>query len=159
MTIEQLSSANLYELLHLIESGRTVFPPPESQLGSVTMAAKASALAGELSELAAAGFDAKHLAWLLRRLVRAKEEVEAARRDVDLVWTGPEEPTAATRDTSVVVRELFGSAHESVLVSSFALYQGKQVFDVLAKRMDERPSLHVMIALNISRGIGDTRSE
>ena len=36
----------------------------------------------------------------------------------DVVWTGPEAPVSHTRDTSVVVEELFANAQHDVLVSS-----------------------------------------
>lgn len=51
---------------------------------------------------------------------------------VDLVWTGPEAPEAPSRDTGVVVRELFTAAREHVLVAGYAVYQGKEVFQPLA---------------------------
>ena len=51
---------------------------------------------------------------------------------VDLVCTGPEAPGTANRDTGVVVRELFSSACDSVLVAGYAVYQGREVFRSLA---------------------------
>jgi hypothetical protein len=43
---------------------------------------------------------------------------------IDLVTTGPEPGGITNRDTSVVVRELFAHAKESVLVVGYAVYQG-----------------------------------
>src|SRR5262249_38283126 len=59
-------------------------------------------------------------------------------------------------DTGVVVRELFGSAEEEVLVAGFAIYQGREVFKRLAERMSERPSLRVTFFLDVHREPGDT---
>jgi len=75
---------------------------------------------------------------------------------VDLVWTGPESPEVASRDTGVVVRELFTAATQHVLVGGYAVYQGKEIFRTLAERMDACPELRVEMFLDIQRGYGDT---
>ncbi len=73
---------------------------------------------------------------------------------IELVWTGPEVTGSQSRDTSVVVRELFSKAKKSVLISSFAIDKGekaKKLFQVLAERMDANPELSVQMFLNIQR--------
>lgn len=77
----------------------------------------------------------------------------------ELVWTGPEGHGAFSRDTSVVVRELFERAQHSILLSTFVVHQGRTVFEPLAKRMDEVPALHVQMFLHVGRGPRDTRYE
>ena len=72
--------------------------------------------------------------------------------------TGPEAPGISNRDTSVVVRELFAHAQQSVLVAGYAVYQGQRVFQALADRMAELPELTVRMFLDIQRGQGDTSS-
>ena len=56
---------------------------------------------------------------------------------------------ADRRDTSVVVRDLFRHATQSVLIAGYAIYQGQQVFQSLADRMQELPSLDVKMYLNL----------
>jgi hypothetical protein len=90
------------------------------------------------------------------------DEREASSQEdagAELVWTGPELPGAESRDTLVVVRELFASAESSVLASGFAVSQGKDVFEALARRMGEVPSLRVRLFLNIARPPGNRDSE
>ena len=87
------------------------------------------------------------------------EAVEAAvsrTPTVDLVWSGPEVPGLHARDTRRVYEELLGSADRSVWASTFAYFDGPRAFDVLARRMDARPDLHVTLLLNIQRRRGDT---
>jgi hypothetical protein len=50
---------------------------------------------------------------LLEALACAHLSRPAVRNPVDLVWTGPQVPGIANPDTSVVARELFGSANEA----------------------------------------------
>ena len=74
----------------------------------------------------------------------------------ELVWTGPEIAGAVSRDTEVVVRDLFGRASHEVLVAGFAMQQGKDVFRRLAERMVEIPGLRVRFCLDIRRNRGDS---
>jgi phosphatidylserine/phosphatidylglycerophosphate/cardiolipin synthase-like enzyme len=74
----------------------------------------------------------------------------------DLVWTGPPVPGLHARDTRRVYEELLGSAERSVWASTYAFFDGPKAFEVLARRMDATPVLHVTLMLNIQRKKGDT---
>ena len=74
----------------------------------------------------------------------------------DLVWSGPEVPGLHARDTRRVYEELLGSAEHSVWASTYAFFDGPRAFEVLARRMDERPEIAVTLLLNIQRRRGDT---
>ena len=76
----------------------------------------------------------------------------------DLVWTGPEVPGLHARDTRRVYEELLGSAERSIWVSTYAFFDGPRAFKILARRMNDRPSLAVTLLLNIQRKRGDTTS-
>ncbi|HQU41337.1 MAG TPA: DISARM system phospholipase D-like protein DrmC, partial [Pirellulales bacterium] len=75
---------------------------------------------------------------------------------LELVTTGPDIEGVANRDTSVVVRDLFANATQSVLVAGYAVYQGHKVFQALADRMLAVPCLQVRLFLDIQRPQGDT---
>jgi phosphatidylserine/phosphatidylglycerophosphate/cardiolipin synthase-like enzyme len=75
---------------------------------------------------------------------------------VELVTTGPDSAGAAGRDTSVVVRDLFHNAHDSVTVVGYAVHQGQKVFQALAQRMTDCLHLRVRMYLDIQRNPGDT---
>lgn len=77
----------------------------------------------------------------------------------DLVWSGPEVRGVHGRATRQVVEELFGGAERSLIVSSYVFFDGPRAFDLLARRMDERPGLEVTLLLNIRRGRGDLAPE
>ncbi len=112
----------------------------------------ADEIAVELSRLAAIGMTPKIMCELLTLLEEDSEPL------VSLVWSGPETTGAETRDTGVVMRELFARATRSVLIAGFAVYQGKNVFKVLADRMDAESTLAVRMFLNVEREYGDTTS-
>ncbi len=107
--------------------------------------------------LARDGMVPAHLALLLdscAEVVEARMVVGA-----ELVWTGPETTVAHSRDTAVVVSELFASAKRSVLVSTFALHQASVVFKTLADRMAEIPELRAQLFVHVGRADRDTRHE
>jgi phosphatidylserine/phosphatidylglycerophosphate/cardiolipin synthase-like enzyme len=77
--------------------------------------------------------------------------LQAENSRLELVMTGPEPPGSFTRDTGVVVRQMFTNATQSILLCGFAVYQGREIFAALAKRMQSVPAMKVRTYLNIER--------
>jgi hypothetical protein len=98
----------------------------------------------------------QHLALLAETIVQTRERIAQELDGGDLVWTGPETLDVSNRDTSVVVRELFGSAQTEVLVAGSAGYQSRAIFKRLVERMEERPALRVWLLLDVHRHLGNT---
>lgn len=88
--------------------------------------------------------------------IRSLEAANASRPIPDLVWSGPEVPGVHARDTRRVYEELLGSVEQSVWVSTYAFFDGPRAFEVLSKRLDDVPSIHASLLLNIQRKWGDT---
>lgn len=150
-----LSPQGLESLADALENGRVTAPSTMQLRGMVGEAAESAS--AELMALIERAFSTSQIALLLRIL--ADERRRAASAKTELVWTGPETAPLPSRDTGVVVRELFTTAERSVLIVGFAIHRGREVFRELADRMRHVP-LDVMMILNIARGPGDTtRSE
>jgi phosphatidylserine/phosphatidylglycerophosphate/cardiolipin synthase-like enzyme len=62
-------------------------------------------------------------------------ERESRRPTPQLVWTGPEEPGGTARDTAVVLRELFESARESVVLAGYSFDHARSVLAPLHASM------------------------
>lgn len=107
--------------------------------------------------LARDGMSPAHLALLLDSGAQVVEARMAG--GAELVWTGPETTVAHSRDTAVVVSELFASAKRSVLVSTFVLHQPEMVFKALADRMCEIPELRAQLFVHVARKDNDRRHE
>lgn len=56
-----------------------------------------------------------------------------------LVWTGPEIPAGTARDTAVVLRSLFASASESVLLAGYRFDHARDVLAPLHASMSRHP--------------------
>jgi phospholipase D-like protein len=153
-----LAPSDLRALAAAIASERLT--PPFSVVGveRYVNAVAAEPVTRSLQELVASGIAPKGLARMLELLAEGLAERPPLEELVDLVTTAPDSGTTVMRDTSVVVRDLFHNAKDSVVVIGYAVRQGQQVFQALANRMTELPSLRVRMYLDIQRDAGDTSS-
>ena len=145
----------LRDLAAALQSGRLGLDPSEMALTAVVGRGSSDAgslLAWFLSE----GFSAAQAAGVLAMLAADRTATSSSLPDVQLVSTGPESSELPNRDTRVVVRELFSSAKESVLVAGYAVFQGRDVFGGLAESMDRTPELQVSMFLDVQRPHNDT---
>ncbi len=153
----RLSSKDLRLIANSLRSGRLTLPATPLQIGRIFQGDVCTPLAAKLTELSAIGFSAEQVAVLIDSVIQDRELFRNSDpTGIDFVTSGPEAPGISNRDTSVVVREMFAHAKQSVTVIGYAVYQGQKVFEALAERMDSKPKLQVELFLNISRGDGDT---
>jgi phosphatidylserine/phosphatidylglycerophosphate/cardiolipin synthase-like enzyme len=138
-------------LAKAMEAGSLPSPFGTASVSKHVEASLAPGVALELERLRSLGMAPSHLAVLLRMLATEHEDAQRAREEVELVWTGPESPGAESRDTLIVVQELFETAQRRVLMSTFSFYEGRVLFERLGERMTEHPDLRVDIFANIHR--------
>jgi hypothetical protein len=150
-----LPDADLLALAAALRSGRLAPPFTPASVSRFCGGEHAAAAAAGLHTLAEEGMAPRHLALLLEAAAQARGWPPSEGRLLDLVWTGPEAPGRAIRDTGVVVRELFRSARATVLVVGYAVYQGRDVFRALTEQMVEVPTLRVRLFLDVRRQHGD----
>ena len=103
-----------------------------------------------------------HIAHMLRLLAEERAAAQAIADRVELVWSGTEVMAGASRDTAVLVQELFREARESVLIASYALDTGSKaeaLFGHLAQRMDAEPDLRVRLFVNVHRKYKDETAD
>ncbi|HSN98575.1 MAG TPA: DISARM system phospholipase D-like protein DrmC [Candidatus Nanopelagicales bacterium] len=148
----EIPSETLLQLADALEAGHV--RGPLTRFGLRAFTTSASAVEALESLRKTAGSEAA-LAGICRLLVAERAAATARAPKVELVWTGPERLGSSSRDTKVVVAELFGRARRSVLVSSYSLGSGATLFAPLAARMSEIPSLRVRMFFDIT--VGDER--
>ena len=96
-----------------------------------------------------------HIALLLRAFAAGTTTADDAIVPVEVVVSGPD-AVGGARDTGVVIRQLFGKAHERVLASGFAVHQGKSVFKELADRIDNDDTFEATLCIDVRRQHGNT---
>lgn len=149
-----LSRPALNSIAEALETGQLRLPATPISIWSYVVDGHLPEVVAELNHLYQQGMTVSHIAYMLRLLAAERAASQAKQDQVALVWTGPEVMGTESRDTGIVVRELFSSAESSVLISSFAIDQGTkghQLFQPLADRMDANPKLSVRMFLNIKR--------
>src|SRR5947209_15625594 len=102
-----------------------------------------------MSAVAASGCSSAAMAAWLDAFADGIRQRTPVEHVVQLVTTAPAGNAAVHRDTAVVVQDLFRRAQKSVLISTYAFYGGREIFDVLAARMDANADLTVRIFANI----------
>jgi hypothetical protein len=104
-------------------------------------------LVAALLELAQLGVTGPAAAACLQTIARAAVRTPKP----DLVWSGPEVPGLHARDTRRVYEELLGCAERSIWASTYTFFDGPKAFEILARRMEAKPTLRVTLLLNIQR--------
>ena len=156
LDFEGASAAMLRAIGTALRNGQLAAPISPLAITRVAPSCSETA-AQELIRLSNEGMQAVHLALFVDAMAEAVEARLAS--GAELVWTGPESSASQSRDTAIVVAELFRSAKTSVLVSTFVVQHADTVFKPLADRMAEVPGLRVQLFLHVGRGERDTRHE
>ena len=154
-----LTEVDLRQIGAALRAGRLSTPFSAVTLQRYCAAARAKAVAETMQRLEEQGLKAEHLGLMMETLAQDRSRRLEVDDIVELVWTGPEAPGIANRDTRVVVRELFANACQYVLAAGYAVYQGTEVFRALAERMEAYPQLKVRMFLNVQRRLTDTSTD
>lgn len=152
--IVRLNISELQLLAGELRSGRLASPFTGAGLSRWFDDRLAIELAADLD--AFSGFTGAQVASLLESIVCDRQQRSFSQGAVELVATSPAERDGISRDTSAVVQSMFAGAEQTVDVVGYAVYQGRDVFRVLAERIDTVSELKVRMFLNIARAQGDT---
>lgn len=154
--LEHIDDRTLSSLVAGLKSGRLSPPFTALQFGQYATPSAAAAIASAAERLADLGMTPGGIAAAFELVLEDRQARGDTGGAIDLVTSGPEAPGVANRDTAVVVREMFKHAAKSVLVVGYAVYQGQRVFEALAERMEQNPTLGVRLFLNVARGDRET---
>src|SRR5688500_9324153 len=103
----ELSKSRLTALADALAAGRLAAPFTTVSVQRVAPGGDATAIAAELHRLESSGMRATELAYLLRAIAQERAAGQRIADRIELVWSGPEHSSSGSRDTGVVVRELF----------------------------------------------------
>lgn len=149
---ERLSVPGLTDLADALDEGRLTPALESKTLRGLIKDSSVEAVKTELQLCFDQGFAPRPLASMLRAIASEREAQQRVRDRVSLVWSGPSDAQFASRDTSVVVQDLFKQARRSVLLMTYAFDRGekaRKVFEVLADRMTEQAKLEVTFCANL----------
>jgi len=127
----RVSGSTLQQLRDALAGDHVRAPLSATALGAVGIRDQADAL------LAVLGGHGK-LACLAILDVALTERARHTRPPAELVWTGPESHSATARDTAVVLRHLFESAQERVILAGYSFSHAEAVLGPLHHVMRDR---------------------
>ena len=154
--LHRLPDSRLNEIADALQSERITFPCTELAIYRIVRDHRqAESLVSYFNYLNEQNFTAAQVAVLLNTLKQDRYKRAVPEDFFDLVTTSPDVKQTMFRNTGAVMRELFSKAQKTVLVSGYAVYGGKRVFQTLADRMLEQPRLQVRLFLNIQRKKGN----
>ena len=130
--LAEIDRNNLIRLAELLEAG--LLAPP---FGALTLrehipTAHVDSISACLDDIAQQQTSPAQMALVLRSFAAGTQVNRDMSQSIDVVVSGPD-PSAAARDTGVVMRQLFNKARERVLVVGFVVHQGRSVFQALAR--------------------------
>lgn len=123
-----VSSSSLRRLLAALESGRMRAPVTRGRLIAIGLREQLDAIVTTL-----AGFSVEACTTVLSSVLAERAKLE--RPSPELVWTGPEGTGATARDTAVVLRDLFESAREHVVLAGYSFKNAPSVLGPLHRTM------------------------
>jgi hypothetical protein len=156
--ITQLSLPALSGLATALEMARLYLPVQPAAIAHYVPSPQIEQTTEALNALHQQGMTAPQVALMLRLLITERRSAQIQRNQVELVWTGLETPGMESRDTQVVVQEMFSRAEQSVLISTYAIDQDQKaqtLFDGLAQKMDRLPQLNVQSMSRCSSTFSD----
>jgi phosphatidylserine/phosphatidylglycerophosphate/cardiolipin synthase-like enzyme len=160
--LRQLGRPAMKALASNLDSGSVKPPFQRSQLGGHIPDELVADVLAELWDLANQGMAPSHIAIMLRLLADERAAAQAIADRVELVWSGTDVVHSGSRDTAVVVQELFREARAEILIASYTVDAGgkaEALFGPLGSRMDTEPDLDVRVFVNVHRKHKDTTDE
>src|SRR5436853_4369310 len=109
-----------------------------------------------LERLSEDGFTPAQTALLIDAVVEARTANPDPASLFDLVLSGPDVPGVPTADTAAVMHILLEEAASEVLLVCYSIHNGAKIFERLAAKMAELPSMRVVFCLDIPRKYTDT---
>ncbi|MDA0841193.1 MAG: DISARM system phospholipase D-like protein DrmC [Planctomycetota bacterium] len=151
----KLTSATLSELASALKDDEGSVGLSSNSLRQIVGSTLQIEIQERLSELQSGGWSSPQIGQLAQTIADTRKTLEDPEALFDLVLSGPAVEGVPTRDTSAVMHQLIEDAEEEVILIGYAVYNGKKLFERLARRMKD-DGLNVWFCLNIERKWKDT---
>lgn len=147
--IRSLPPSTLESMAQALKTGRLRPPYTEFTVAEWVPQDARESLAAEFLSLQTLGFTPATLAVTLEAVGEEAAARQRALDQIQMVWTSPDEEGPHVRDTSVVVRQLLSEARQSLWISTYSIFNGRDIFQPLADAWSIRPELDVVLILNV----------
>ena len=153
-----MRSSEVTFLADAIEAGRVRWPTQDVNLRALGIAIDDLDDRQVLANLTDLSASLPLVVWMLRAIARERQTAEKIIAAVEPVASGPR-VVSGLRETAEAFREVIDRAQRRIVITGFALHNGRSVLRRLSERMQGSPELEVLLCLDISRQPGDTSDE
>jgi phosphatidylserine/phosphatidylglycerophosphate/cardiolipin synthase-like enzyme len=147
--ILDLSDRELDQLLHALSQGTIGADLGMAQIRRAGFLDHGEIVQSWLTEAAETFGSIEGVIAAIHLLRAGRNDPKQSQAQTELILSGPGTEDTPSRDTRVVVREIFESARRSVLIVGYAFYGSDKIFEPLASRMGADPALRARIIVNI----------
>lgn len=112
-----------------------------------------------LDQLMATGMSARQCATVLDAVYQTRISMIRESPDPDLIISGPEVSNVLPKSTEALMQTLFPEAKREILIVTYAIHNGNEVFKPLVACMERSPGLKVRLCVNIPACKEGMRSE
>jgi hypothetical protein len=155
--LNSLPADQVAALAEALESRRVSLSSSASTLAG-QVGGSASLVAEAFRRLRTDGFVDAQAATLLAVAHASRTAAADANPRVDLVISGPDVPGIPTAATDATVHSLFLEARQEIVVAGYAFHHAAEILEPLARRLQETPTLKVILHVDIRRDYQDTSS-
>ncbi len=148
--LNALDRAGLMRLADLLQAKLLQPPFGELALQDHVPAVHVNSVSTCLADLTRLDVPPAHIALVLRALALGRNINGQVSDLIDVVVSGPD-VAGVSRETGVVIRQLFNKARERVLAVGFAIHQGRSVFQPLADQLDTCEDLEATLCVDVRR--------
>ena len=148
-----LPDAALVALATAIDAGWLASSAPEASFASI-VGDESTRVSEWLQQLESDGFTSKQSARLITAVLAGRQRDRLLMPEI--VMSGPDVAGVPTADTHAVVQSLFQQAETEVLIAGYAFYNGRALFEGLAKRKAANTNLRVRFHVDVPRRNGDS---
>lgn len=143
-----MAAADLRSVAVALRSGRLIPPFTTVSVQRVLGFHIPSGMPDWLNEIEQAGCSPGALALWFDAVADLEDSRLAERNSLQLVMTAPASVAGFHRDTAVVVQDLFRRARHSILMTTYGIFGGKELFRDLGLRMNADSNLLVRVFMH-----------
>lgn len=153
-SLNELSYASLINLAQALNHKRLFLDASPHRLGCYVSTIEIETCLIAFQHFQALGMTETAVAYTLQLIAQEKQNHLNYHHKIEVVWTIPDIQGIRSRDTRLIVQELFQEAQNNLLIATYVLDRPEKmrpIFYPLAQRLEAIPELDVRILLNIER--------
>lgn len=153
-SINDLSYSSLINLAQALNNERLFLDASLNILSRYASDQESKIIFNEFRKFIEFGMTEKAVAYSLNLIAKEKQNHQNYQNKIEVVWTIPDIQGIHSRNTALIVQEIFQQAQTQLLISTYVIDRPEKaisIFGSLMERMETKADLDVRIILNIEQ--------